>query len=368
MSSKITLAGLLSLCVAPLTLLAADIVSNAPSVFPVPDWQVAEPSDQGFDPKLLDQAAKKFGTICGPDGSREIVIVRNGCVVWKGANIDKLHPIHSCTKSILSICFGLLWDDGKCSPDTLASSVLPQLADRYPTLTLAQLTTMTGGFASAGWFRLLEPIAPLHAPGAAFHYGEQPSLLAIILTRLAGEPLRDLFMRRIGTPIGIHDNEIVWGTLDGLDETIPVNGGSGGVSMTAQALARFGWLLCQRGNWDGHQLISTNYINAATVVRVPATTPPHDASAWYRVLPGHYGFGWWVNGNEADGHLMWPSLPAGSYAAQGNRNNICIIIPAWNTVVVRTGQDPAVDAAKYDPALALLRDALRAGGGISQGD
>jgi CubicO group peptidase (beta-lactamase class C family) len=346
---------------------AAPLSAPALPAFPDRDWQLAKPASQGFDPVLLNQAIEKFGAICGRDGTHEIVIVRNGYVVWKGDNIDNLHPIHSCTKSFVSVCFGLLRDDGKCSPDTLAASVLPQLTEHYPTLTLGQLTSMTSGFTSTEPFRWLEPAAPLHAPGAAFNYSEQPNLLAIILTRLAGEPLRDLFMRRIGAPIGIRDDEIVWGTLDIPGEKIPVNGGTGrpstGVSMTARAFTRFGWLFCQRGAWAGQQLISTNYIDAATTVRVPASLPPHDATDWYHVLPGHYGFGWWVNGTG--NNLMWPSLPADAYAAQGNRNNICIVIPSWNTVIVRTGWDPAVDADKYDAAFAVLRDALRVGGGIS---
>jgi CubicO group peptidase (beta-lactamase class C family) len=350
-------------CTAPLT-------APALPAFPDRDWQLAEPASQGFDQALLNQAVEQFGTICGSDGSHEMVIVRNGYVVWKGDRTDNLHPIHSCTKSFLSVCFGLLWDDGRCSPDTLAAGILPQLAEHYPALTLGQLTSMTGGFASTEPFRWLEPAAPLFAPGTAFCYDEQPNLLAIILTRLAGEPLRDLFMRRIGTPIGIRNDEIIWGTLDLTGEKIPVNGGIGrppsGVSMTAQALARFGWLFCQRGAWAGQQLISTNYIDAATTVRVPASLPPHDVAEWYRVLPGHYGFGWWVNGTG--NKLMWPGLPAGAYAAQGNRNNICIVIPSWNTVIVRMGSDPAVDAGKYDAAFAVLREALRAGGGIGPGE
>lgn len=354
----------------PVLLLMLSSITAAEPVFPGPSWEEAAPASQGCDAVLLDQACRRFGEICGPDGSQRVLVVRGGRVVWRGDDIGELQRIYSCTKSVLSLCLGLLWDDGRCTPDTRVADILPQLAASYPALTLGQLSAMTGGYEPAGG-NLLEPGPPLHPPGAAFHYGKQQDLLAVALTHLAGEPLRDLFMRRIGAPIGIADTEVAWGPLDLPGEAIPVHGGAGaapaGLSMTAQALARIGWLCCQRGRWNGQQLFSERYLAAATAIRVPSTLPPHDPKGWYTVLLGRYGFGWWLNGRDRDGTLTWPSLPEGSYAAQGNRNNICIIIPAWDTVVVRVGTDKAVDARLYDEALALLRQALERGGGIPAG-
>ena len=85
---------------------------------------------------------------------------------------------------------------------------------------------------------------------------------------------------------------------------------------------------------------------------------PHDDDAWYAHLPGRYGLNWWVNGRDRDGNLYWPSLPAGSYAAQGNNNNHCFVIPAWEMVVVRTGQDKPIDSKLYDKVFAELANAF----------
>ncbi|RMD74370.1 MAG: hypothetical protein D6820_16830 [Lentisphaerae bacterium] len=51
---------------------------------------------------------------------------------------------------------------------------------------------------------------------------------------------------------------------------------------------------------------------------------------------------------------MWPHAPEGTFAAQGNKNNICLIIPAWKTVIVRLGQDKIINTDLYDGVFAIL--------------
>lgn len=332
-----------------------------------PILSVARPAEVGLNATLLDRACVRLGELCGSDGADELVVVRHGRLVWQGQAIDRLHQIHSCTKSFASQCLGLLWDDGRCTPDTRAADLLPFLADAYGDITLGQLSSMTGGYAPAADDALCQPGAPLFAAGAALHYGRQPDLLAVALTRLAGEPLRDLYRRRIADPVGIPATDFDWGFWDLPGERIPVNGGMGrpptGVSLTARAMARLGWLWCQGGAWNGRQLLSRRYLAAATAVQVPATLRPHDPTAWYTTLLGRYGLGWWLNGADAQGRRLWPSVPADAFAAQGNRNNICIVIPTWDIVVVRLGDDPARSVSAFDAALALLGQALVADGG-----
>lgn len=334
-----------------------------PSAFPGAAWQASAPEEQGVDAQRLRRAMTLVAAACGSDGTRQAMVVRNGRVIWQGDDVATRRAVWSCTKSFLSACLGLLWDDGRCDPETRVAAVLPHLAATYPDVTLGHLATFTSGYNHAVG-RPAEPASPLHAPGAAMHYSSQSDLLATALTRLAGEPLRDLFMRRIGAPIGIADDELAWGALDPPPlPDLAVNGGSGGppagIQITARAMARFGWLCCQGGAWDGKQLLSRRYLAAATAVRVPATTPPYEAKGWYTVLPGRYGLNWWLNGVGADGERLWPSAPASAFAAQGNRNNICIVIPDWQMVIVRLGGDPANDVGLLDGALLQIAAGLR---------
>lgn len=333
----------------------------AEPAFPGAAWEVATPESQGIPARRLDQAMAQVAAVCGTDGNRQTVVVRHGRIIWQGDDVEHRHLVWSCTKSFMSTCLGLLWDDGKCSPDTLAASVLPGLAADYPGVTLGHLATFTSGYNHAT-DRPQQPAKPLYKPGEAYCYSGQADLLAAALTRIAGEPLRDLFMRRIGAPIGLSEASFHWGVQPEGDG-IAVNGGAGapgsGVEITATAMARFGWLMCQRGRWAGQQLISTRYLDHATAVRVPATVKPWDPTAWYVDVPGRYGLNWWVNGVDAKGRRLWPSAPPSTFAAQGNRNNLCIIIPEWDLVVVRLGEDKIIDIGLFDAALLYLSTGMR---------
>lgn len=142
---------------------------------------------------------------------------------------------------------------------------------------------------------------------------------------------------------------------------VVANGGAGypetGLHTTPLALARLGWLLANEGRWAGRPLLSADYVRAATRPRVAPETRPFEENAWYAVLPGRYGLNWWTNGVNAQGKRLWPNAPAEAFVAQGNRNNICIVIPSWDLVRVRGGGDAAIDVGRYDEVLQLLHEA-----------
>jgi CubicO group peptidase (beta-lactamase class C family) len=71
-------------------------------------------------------------------------------MIWKGDNIDHVHGVWSCTKSFTSTVLGLLIEDGKCSLDTRAASVVPALRPHYSDVTLRHFATMTSGYRAVG--------------------------------------------------------------------------------------------------------------------------------------------------------------------------------------------------------------------------
>lgn len=316
------------------------------------------PNAATIPPATVEAAVAELAKVVGKDGVSGVVILQNGHLLWAGDRVDEMRPIWSCTKSFLSTCLGLLWDDGKLTPDDLAAQHLPELAAAYPAVTLRQLATFTSGVHVADGQLVAGP--PNYPPGSAMHYSAESDLLARILTRVAGEPLADLFRRRIADPIGMDSAGWLWkqaGSPDG----IVVNGGAGypdtGLHMTARTLARFGALFANDGVWHGQRLLGARYLAAASAPQVAPDLPLHDPKAWYHVLPGRYGLNWWVNGIDRHGVRLWPSAPASAFASQGNKNNICIIVPNWNLVLVRTGADAIIDIALYDHALRILGSA-----------
>lgn len=341
-------------------------------VFPGSDWAVATPESQGVDSARLDLAMAKLKEITDAknhevthhDGITQSMVIRHGYLIWQGPAIDTFHTIWSCTKSFPSLCLGLLIDDGKCTLDTLAADVIPSLREKYPTVTLRQFANFTSGYRGreeGNTTAHFEPGEPHYPVGQFFQYNQSPDMFANLLTRIAGEPLRDLFKRRIADPIGM--NPAAWRWADwGLIDGLTVCGGSGmwehGMHITARQMARVGWLLTNRGSWDGRQIVSADYVREMTTVQVPNTVPPFDPQSWYVRLPGSYGLNIWLNGVTPDGNRMWPAAPASVSAIQGNMNNICFAIPEWDMVLVRMGTDGRINNNRYTEVFAALRETI----------
>ncbi len=329
------------------------------AVFPEKDWQEVSPESQGVDPAKLKAAIDYMDASFGAEGAKQLVIVRNGRLIWKGPECDACHELFSATKVFTSTILGLLIADGKCTLDTRAVEHLPDLAKQHPVyarLTLRHLASMTGGYR--GRVANVEPrqkwgdpivyvTAPdkpeFEPPGSRVAYNDHDVHLLgrILAARVAKEPLKDLFKRRIADPIGMRRWD--WGacgTVDGMTHYnaagTPALKGGGGVQTTPSDLARLGLLYLNRGNWDGKQLIPASFVDEATATQVPATMPGRSRG----LLGGAYGFYWWTNGVMANGKRRWPAAPPRTCAAHGASTNFCIVIPEWNMVVARMGKAP----------------------------
>jgi CubicO group peptidase (beta-lactamase class C family) len=110
------------------------------------------------------------------------------------------------------------------------------------------------------------------------------------------------------------------------------------LEISAGDLARFGHLYLNRGWWQGRQLLSAAWVDAATSVQVPPSIPDALQTS-DRKGSGVYGYHWWPNGTRPDGTRLWPDAPHGTYARSGHNNNQLFVLPAWDMVIVRLGLD-----------------------------
>ncbi|UCC97534.1 MAG: serine hydrolase [Phycisphaerales bacterium] len=336
-------------------LVVAESVTSAPEMtFPGERWQEVLPESQGVDSQKLYEAISYLKSHSGPDGVTELVIIRNGCMIFKGSNIDKMHGVWSLTKSSTSTVLSLLIDDGKAGLDTLAKDHVPSMAATYPDVTLRHFTTMTSGYYAVGdeprgsykHGPSTTPFKPAETPlfgppGSRYAYWDSAmNQFANVLTRIADEPIEDLFKRRIADPIGMDRAKWDWGDFGKVDGIV-VNGGSGNnnkhMFISARELARFGHLFLNRGRWKNKQLISASWVDMATKSHVPASMPLEPLSG--ADGRGVYGFNWWTNDTKPNGKRNWPGAPHCTYSASGYNNNDMFIIPKWNMVIVRLGLD-----------------------------
>ncbi len=340
------------------------------TVFPGAEWEIRSPQSQGIDPQKMQSALQYLASRSRRNGNKELFIVRNGYAVFSGPNIDSVHNIWSCSKTFTSTVLGLLVDDGVITLDTRTAEYEPLLEEKYPGVTFRHFTTMTSGYSAVGdsrwesadyadWsWTVYAPDDPYFAPGTAFAYWDEAQMMfGRVLTQILKRPMADFLKERITGAIGM--GEWVWYPEKEING-VHINNGCTNVHVNARQLARWGWLFLNKGNWNGKQLISEAWVEKATSVRVPNTIPVADTDRKGTVGPGCYGFNWWVNGVKADGRYKLPGAPPDCYFASGHNNNKCIVLPSWNMVVVRMGEDghPEDKDTVYGTFLKMLGEAI----------
>jgi CubicO group peptidase (beta-lactamase class C family) len=336
-------------------------------VFPGKNWEQATPESQNVDSDKLRAAIDYLAQHSGSNKVERLVIVRNGRMIWRGAEADTRQNVWSVTKAFTSTAHGLLIEDGKCTLDTLAQEFNPALAEHYRTVTLRHLATMTSGIDGVGGSydfddrrrgdqnALVELLPPFFEAGTKFMYWDEATQhYGFVLTKIAGEPLQAYLKRRVLDPIGV--TRFDWKP----DATGKVPNWTGGIEISASDLARFGLLFLNRGNWNGKQLVPADWVREATRVQVPASIPNALPSS-SRKGAGVYGYHWWPNGVKPDGRRKWPDAPVRTYARSGYNNDDLFVIPPWNMVIVRLGLDQREDeitAGEYNEFLRRVGEAI----------
>jgi CubicO group peptidase (beta-lactamase class C family) len=309
-------------------------------------WAVGTAESQGIDPRsllVLDHDIRS-GRIEEVDA---LLIARNGVLVYEGyyhpaTAVDTFHQLNSVSKSVTSILMGVAARKGLIEGfDQSIESLFPELADVFAkdpakrSLTLRHVLTMTSGLA---WDRLEEsnreqdgfyvrraPDAaryvlekPLEAePGSRFLYSNGSSLvLAAALRNVAGMQADAFAREELFGPLGI--GPTLW---QHLDDGIVDSGG--GLFMRGRDLLKLGQLYLGQGQWQGHQLVARDWIEASL--------HPWTTTDW---ATSRYGFQWW----------MYPWSPAGQstgryglVAGSGYGGQKLFLVPELDLVVVFFG-------------------------------
>ncbi len=286
-----------------------------------------------------------YHKIIGPTKKRGApagMIIKNGYIISKWGDIDRVDMTFSVTKSYLSTVAGLavdrklissvddltykyIWDttfDGKHNHKISWRHLLTQSSDWSGQL--------WGGYDWADrppregdiddW-----KYRKLNQPGTIFEYNDiRVNVLAYSLLNVWRKPLPQVLKENIMEPIGAsttwrwygYDNS--WVNIDGIRMQSVSGGGHSGGGMFINTIdqARFGLLFMNNGKWENTQLISEKWIEEAT--------KPSQANA-------NYGFMWWLN---QKGSRHWQGLPEHLYYAAGFGGNFIVIDQKQNLVIV----------------------------------
>ena len=338
------------------------------------EWGHAVPEKHGMSSALLEAAKDTLAA----HGTKKFLVIRGDDIVYEwyapGDSADKTHYSASLAKAMtggLSLLLAL--NDGLIDVDSPACLFIPEWKKdiQRQMITIRQLATHTSGIEDAeqdaiphmelpGWkgkFWRKDPdpftvardsSRVLSTPGTRYAYSNPGmAMLSYAVTSAlkgtAHTDVRSLIQERIMRPIGVEDSE--WSV--GYGQTYNINGlplvpNWGGGAFTARAAARVGRLMMNEGMWEGKQLVTPGWIRRmVSYAGMPLPTGqngPAQEEDWSMrsddsPIPAS-GLCWYTN---FDG--VWKEVPRDAFAGAGAGNQLLIVIPSLDMILVRNGSN-----------------------------
>ncbi|PCI63170.1 MAG: hydrolase [Kordiimonadales bacterium] len=264
---------------------------------------------------------------------------------YQRARINLPHGQSSAAKTYTSLALGRAIQMGYLTMADLDKPLVSFLKDLDPTkfvegaekITLHQALIMSTGLRISDERReefekdpaalkgqgqvqaLLENSAPITAESQSFLYGTGPGLVMQVIEAVVPGTAKDFIKNELLSKMGITNYS--WQTaVSGLPEA------GWRVSMTSRAMVKWGTLITGKGNWQGEQLISADYLAKATSRITKPTADWHPKDFFY-------GYFWYqtnisVGDKSYDVNLSW-----------GGGGQRIITVEELDLIVVITGVD-----------------------------
>lgn len=318
--------------------------------------------------------AEAFAFSEGFGARSALLVIRRG---WIAGEWGPTAPyfVASISKSLTSLAVARLFEVSRTmrwgkilGPDTSAWELLPASFAardaRRRKIRLAHLLSMTSGLEPDDapyrpdytLERILDrPV--LAEPGAQWAYcSATADLLGLAIQNRTGRSVSAFFNEELGARIGMAP--IAWDSSAGLDRACCA------ARTSARDLARIGWLLLNEGSWrgpDGEQRLlakkTARLLTRPSKLARRARFAPTPNSP-FQVEPSSplaYGKLFWTN---ARGIMLGPSVPDDGFYAHGFRENLLVVVPSLELVVVRLGTAPDVEPAFRRELMARVMAAI----------
>jgi len=274
-------------------------------------WEAHPPSSHGFNAVALADAVEQAADLAPPLTS--LLVARDTTVVaevyFGDMTPDQGANLKSASKSVLSALTGIALEEGHLDglnqpigpffPDLLAG------APRKQQITVRNLLTQQAGLESTSfgnygaWVSSPNWVAdalrrPLEAaPGSEMIYSTGTThILATVLTKAVGQPLRAYAQDRLFDPLGTRIRS--W-------QQAPegVYFGGNNLALTPRGLLHFGQLYLNQGTYDGTQVLPSDWIDLSWRTYVTSTYRNHQYGyLWFthRLAGERVAFAWGYGG------------------------------------------------------------------------
>ncbi len=285
--------------------------------------------------------------------TQAFIVIQDDVILYEnyfnGADRDSPATSFSMAKSFTSALIGIAIAEGHVnSADDAITDYLPELLERDPRfskITIRHLLLMASGLdyeSDRTWIfngddalttyypdqrkAALEFINIVDTPGKYFQYNKyHPQLLGMILERTTGTTVTGYLQDKLWDPVGME-----FGGSWSIDsENSSFEKMETGINARAIDFAKLGRLYLKNGNWDGLQVIPSEWVLEST--QIDQLT--HQASYYpgmqdFYDSGGYYKYMWWGF-----------SRGEGSYDffAAGDRGQLVYVSPQKNLIIVRNG-------------------------------
>ncbi len=272
-----------------------------------------------------------------------LLILQNGKVIFEKYSLSGGRHVNwlsmSVAKSFTSLALGIAIDEGHIkSIEEPITHYVPSLAgSAYDQVRIKDILQMSSG---AGWNEdygnpdseimkmgsimalggsLDEFITTLkreREPGTFNQYNSADTqVLGALLVSATGQSVTDYMQEKIWQPLGM-ESDGYWIVDDhGMEMTFA------GLNVTARDYAKIGELYRNNGNWNGVQIVSSEWVNASVTPDAPHLIPGDNPLSDF---PLGYGYQWWVMDGEEN-----------EYSAIGVYNQFIYVNPTKDLVIVK---------------------------------
>ena len=232
--------------------------------------------------------------------------------------------MYSLSKSFTSTAAGFAVAEGKLNLDDHVLGFFPADAPNKPSdnlraMQVRHLLSMATGHqteprlssSDQPWTKTFLAHEVPHEPGTHFMYNTAATyMVSAIVQTQTGQTVLDYLRPRLFDPLGIENP--IWGA-----SPQGITLGGYGLSVRTEDIARLGQLYLQKGMWNGRQLLSPSWVEAATSKQISNGSNPE--SDW----------------NQGYGFQFWRSRH-GCYRGDGAFGQYCIVMPEQDAVVAIT--------------------------------
>lgn len=260
---------------------------------------------------------------------QSVLIISNDSIKFEwyksGFSERTAHNVKSTTKSIISLLAGIAIDKGYLTLNTDLKSIFPEIKmdSLSGKITIRDLLTMKAGFPyeEQRYYWLvcssLNPVkASLHRrkninPGVSSEYSNiSANLLGYAVSKATNMKLEDFADKQLFLPLGISNR--VWARdLKGNNAT------AGDLFLCPRDLSKIGKLMLDKGNSNGLQIISEEWIKESTSKKTVLAAFPCNLE---------YGYLWWLDSK----------FTPGTFCGIGGNGQILYVSPSDNTIIITT--------------------------------